>query len=72
MSDGDKQGFPYLQCSFIAINIMFGLASAINAAATVRNTQDTINPVACSQDTTDTSQLPLSSCFTLTNLTGIQ
>lgn len=42
MSDGDTQGFPTYS-NFIVINIMFGVTSAINVAAMVRNTEDTID-----------------------------
>lgn len=53
--------------NFIIINIMFGVTSAINVAAMMRNTQDTINSdtQTHSQDTTDTHipTTPLSDCL---------
>lgn len=42
MSDADTQGFPTYS-TLITINITFGVTSAINVAAVVKNTQDTIN-----------------------------
>lgn len=46
--------FSHPHKSFIIINIMFGVTSAINVAVMAQNKQDTITSDTHSQDTTDT------------------
>lgn len=67
MADGEMQGSPFLQENFIVINIMFGVAAAIDGEEHTRNNQlNEIRPI-------HTSPPPLYlivCCFTLTNTTA--